>query len=69
VRGAAGFAFNYQRENGALGWCRCSPASSAAATPPTTWWSAAVTAMRIRGPIDQQVHDLPDGARIRFSPS
>ena len=26
----------------------------------------AVTAMRIRGPIAQQVHDLPDGATIRL---
>jgi hypothetical protein len=27
----------------------------------------AVTAMRIRGPVARQVHDLPDGARIKFS--
>ena len=74
VRGAAGFALNYQRENGALEPDqRLVPlqffVGGGSYDNDNLVVRDAVTAMRIRGPIAQQVHDLPDGARIRFSAS
>ncbi|WP_042407777.1 hypothetical protein [Streptacidiphilus carbonis] len=72
VNGAASFAYAYQKELGAL--------DPAERLVPLTFFIGggsydfdnfvardSVTAMRIRGPIAQQVHDLPDGATIRFS--
>jgi hypothetical protein len=72
VNGAASFAYAYQQEKGALD-------PSERLVPRTFFVGGgsydfdnfvaydAVTAMRIRGPIAQQVHDLPDGATIRLS--
>ena len=72
VNGAASFAYAYQKERGAL--------DPAERLVPLSFFIGgggydfdnfvardAVTAMRIRGPIAQQVHDLPDGATVRFS--
>ncbi len=72
VNGAASFAYAYQQERG--------PLDPGERLVPLTFFVAgggydfdnlvvrdAVTAMRIRGPIAQQIHDLPDGATIRIS--
>ena len=72
VNGAASFAYAYQQERGAL--------DPGERLIPYTFFVAgggydydnlvakdAVTAMRIRGPIAQQVHDLPEGATVRIS--
>ncbi|MEY9843769.1 SMI1/KNR4 family protein [Streptacidiphilus sp. MAP5-3] len=71
VNGAASFAYAYQQENG--------PLDPAHRLVPRTFFVGgggydfdnfvahdAVAAMRIRGPIAQQVHDLPDGATVRL---
>ncbi|MFC5910669.1 SMI1/KNR4 family protein [Streptacidiphilus monticola] len=71
VNGAASFAYAYQQERGAL--------DPNERLVPRTFFVAgggydfdnfvaydAVTAMRIRGPIAQQVHDLPDGATVNI---
>ncbi|WP_236652349.1 DUF2625 family protein [Streptacidiphilus neutrinimicus] len=71
VNGAASFAYAYQQEKGALD-------PSERLVPRTFFVGGggydfdnfvaydAVTAMRIRGPIAQQVHELPDGATLRL---
>jgi hypothetical protein len=72
VRGAAGFARAYQDERGAL--------EVDQRLVPLQFFIVgggydfdnfavrdAVTAMRIRGPIAQQVRDLPDGAVIKMN--
>ena len=72
VNGAASFAYAYQKEKGAL--------DPGERLIPYTFFFAgggydygnlvakdAVTAMRIRGPIAQGVHDLPDGTTVRIS--
>jgi hypothetical protein len=72
VNGAASFAYAFQQQNG--------PLDPGDRLVPLQFFVAgggydfdnfavrdAVTAMRIRGPIAQQVHDLPDGATIRIS--
>lgn len=72
VNGAASFAYAYQRERGAL--------DPAERLVPLTFFVTgggydfdnfvvreAALAMRIRGPIAQQVHDLPEGATFRLS--
>lgn len=74
VHGAAAFALDYQRENGALEPDqRLIPlqffVGGGAYDADNLVVRDAATAMRIRGPIAQQVHDLPDGARIRFGTS
>ena len=73
VHGAASFAYAYQQAHGAL-------APDTRLVPRTFFVAVAVggfefenflaydavTAMRIRGPIAQQVHDLPDGASVNI---
>lgn len=71
VRGAASFAYAYQQQHGAL-------APDARLVPRTFFVAGggydfdnflaydAVSAMRIRGPIAQQVHELPDGATVNI---
>jgi hypothetical protein len=72
VNGAASFAYAYQKEKGAL--------DAGERLVPLTFFIAgggydfdnfvardAALAMRIRGPIAQQVHDLPEGATVRIS--
>ncbi|MEU9117501.1 SMI1/KNR4 family protein [Streptomyces sp. NPDC048483] len=72
VHGAAGFAYAFQHENDAL--------DPGERLVPYEFFIAgggydfdnfavhdAVTAMRIRGPIAQKVHDLPDGTTVRIS--
>lgn len=72
VNGAAGFAYAFQQANGAL-----EPGQRL--IPYTFFISGggydfdnfavrdAATAMRARGPIAQQIHDLPDGATVRIN--
>jgi hypothetical protein len=74
VRGAAGFTLDHQRENGA-------PEPDRRLIPLPFFGGGgaheadnlvvrdAAAAMRTRDPITQPVHDLPDGARIRFGTS
>ncbi|MEY9944739.1 hypothetical protein ABH937_001805 [Kitasatospora sp. GAS1066B] len=72
VNGAAGFARAYQKRNG--------PLDPGQRLVPLEFFVGggdysdenlvvhdAVTAMRIRGPIARQVHDLPDGATLRLT--
>jgi hypothetical protein len=72
VHGAASFAHAYQKQLGAL--------DPGERLVPRTFFVAgggyefenfraydAVTAMRVRGPIAQQVHDLPDGTTVKIS--
>lgn len=71
VHGAASFAYAFQREHGAL--------DPAERLVPLRYFVGgggyefdnfavkdAVTAMRIRGPLAQQVHGVPDGTTIRL---
>jgi hypothetical protein len=74
VRGAAGFARAYQEERGALEVDqRLVPLQFFVAGGGYDFDNFAVrdavTAMRIRGPIAQQVHNLPEGATIRLNVS
>ncbi|MER8182696.1 SMI1/KNR4 family protein [Kitasatospora sp. NPDC094015] len=72
VNAAANFAYAYQQQNG--------PLEPGQRLVPLQFFVAgggyefdnfavrdAVTAMRIRGPLAQQVHNLPDGATINLS--
>lgn len=72
VHGAASFAYAFQQENGALEpHERLVPLRFFVAGGGYDFDNFAVkdaaTALRIRGPIAQQVHDTPDGATININ--
>ena len=72
VRGAAGLAREWQEARGALApderlIARRFFVTGGGFTLDNLKAENSVVAMRIRGPIARQIHDMPDGAQIQFS--
>jgi hypothetical protein len=72
VRGAAGLAREWQDARGALApdqrlIARRFFVTGGGFTLDNLKAENSVVAMRIRGPVARQIHDMPDGAQIQFS--